>query len=277
MKKFENCLLVSDIDGTLMEMGYINPKNLAAIEEFISLGGTFCIATGRCVPAIEHIVCNFKNLTHAIVYNGGMIYDYTKRAPIMERTLEDSDKEFFKILLERIPELGVEIYCGNDLYMINWSEACQVHFDYERLSYKMATYEQLEKLKWNKAMCYYKADFSETEIDKLINEFKGVNCEYTRAAFSINGVDYRGYEQLPGGANKGFALGKLSSLLGIPSGKTFAIGDYYNDTAMLKAADISACPSESPEDIKQLVDFVGCACRDGAVADFIEYLKTANF
>ena len=59
-------------------------------------------------------------------------------------------------------------------------------------------------------------------------------------------------------------------------GKTFAIGDYYNDIYMLKAADISACPSESPEDIKESVDFVGCACRDGAVADFIEYLKTAN-
>ena len=274
--KFKDCLLASDIDGTLMEMDYINPKNITAIEEFVSLGGTFCIATGRCVPAIEHVVCNFKSLTHAIVYNGGMIYDYTKEAPIMERCLEDADKEFFKILLQRIPDLGVEVYCGKDLYMLNWSKPCQVHFDYERLNYKMATFDEIKELKWNKAMCYYYADFPEDEIEKLIKEYKSVNCEYTKAAFSIDGVDYRGYEQFPGGAHKGFGLEKLSSLLNIPKGKTFAIGDYYNDSEMLKAADISACPSESPEDIKELVDFVGCACHDGAVADFIEYLKTAN-
>lgn len=275
--KFKDCLLVSDIDGTLMEMGYINPKNIAAIEEFISLGGTFCIATGRCGPAIEHIVCNFKSLTHAIVYNGGMIYDYVKNAPIMEKCLEDEDKDFFRILLERMPNLGVEVYCGKDLYMLNWSKPCQVHFDYERLKYKIATFDEIKDLKWNKAMCYYYADEPEEEIEKLIKEFKSVNCEYTKATFSIDGVAYKGYEQLPGGAHKGFALGELSKMLNIPKGKTFAIGDYYNDSKMLETADISACPKESPEDIKEIVDFVGCACRDGAVADFIEYLKTADF
>lgn len=273
---FKDCLLVSDIDGTLVEMGYINPKNIAAVEEFTSLGGTFCIATGRCVPAIEHIVCNFKELTHAIVYNGGMIYDYIKKMPIMERCLKDSDKQFFRILLERIPDIGVEVYCGEDLYMLNWSMPCQVHFDYEHLNYKIADFDEIKDLKWNKAMCFYRADFPEDEIETLIKEFKSVNCEFTRASVTIDGVAYCGYEQLPGGAHKGFALGKLTELLNIPKGKTFAIGDYYNDIYMLKAADISACPSESPEDIKESVDFVGCACRDGAVADFIEYLKTAN-
>ena len=33
---FENCLLASDIDGTLMENGYINPKNLEKIEFFMN-------------------------------------------------------------------------------------------------------------------------------------------------------------------------------------------------------------------------------------------------
>lgn len=275
--KFKDCLLVSDIDGTLMNMGYINPKNIAAIEEFTSLGGTFCIATGRCVMAIEHIVCNFKNLTHAIVCNGGMIYDYTKKRAVMEKSLEQEDKYFFKLLIERMPELGVEVYCGEDVYLLSSSEACRTHCEYEFLSPTIVSFDEIKDLKWNKAMCFYNADFNEKIIDEFVKEFKSTNCEFTRAAFAISGVDFRGYEQLPGGAHKGFALKELGKLLGIPDGKTFAIGDYYNDTRMLEAADISACPKGSPEDIKQLVDFVGCPCDDGAVADFIEYLKTANF
>ncbi len=274
--KFKDCLLVSDIDGTLMEMGYINPKNIAAVQEFVSLGGTFCIATGRCTAAIEHIVCKFQNLTHAIVCNGAVIYDYTKNKAVMEKNLEQADKYFFKGLIERIPELGVEVYCGKDVYLLNPSESCRIHCEYELLKPKTVSFEQIRNLNWNKAMCFYDYGFPEEKIEEYIRQFGSVSCEYTRAGFAIDGVDFHGYEQLPGGAHKGFALSELSKILGVPKGKTFAIGDYSNDTKMLQAADISACPSDSPEEIKQLVDFVGCDCRDGAVADFIEYLKTAN-
>ncbi len=271
--KFKNCLLVSDIDGTLMERGNISPRNFKAIDEFISEGGTFCIATGRCTAAIEHIVCDFKNLTHAIVYNGGMVYDYIADKPVFENHLSEEDKTFFNFLLEKISNMGVEVYCGKDVYLLNHSIPCQVHCDYEHLKPKIVTYDEISHLKWNKAMCFYYADFDENRIEQAISEFKFVDSSFTKAAFVLDGVGYRGYEQLPRGAHKGFALGKLSKLLGIEKGKTFAIGDYYNDIEMLKAADISACPSGSPEEIKQCVDFVGCACADGAVADFIEYLN----
>ena len=41
---------------------------------------------------------------------------------------------------------------------------------------------------------------------------------------------------------------------------------------MIKKADISAVPSESPDDIKAYADFIAGTCKDGAVADFIDYL-----
>ncbi|MEE0839211.1 MAG: HAD-IIB family hydrolase [Acutalibacteraceae bacterium] len=273
--KFKDCLLVSDIDGTLMEMGYINPRNLKAIDEFVSQGGTFCIATGRCTSAIEHIVCEFKSLTYSIVYNGGTVYDYIENKPVFENHLSEEDKTFFNFLLEKIPDMGVEVYCGKNVYLLNYSKPCQVHCDYEHLKPQIVTYDEISHLKWNKAMCFYYADFDEDRIEQIISEFKFINSSFTKAAFELDGIGYRGYEQLPRGAHKGFGLKKLSELLCIPKGKTFAIGDYYNDVEMLMAADISACPSCSPEDIKNCVDFVGCPCKEGTVADFIEYLTTA--
>ncbi len=273
--KFKDCLLVSDIDGTLMERGKISHRNFEAIDEFVSQGGTFCIATGRCTSAIEHIVCEFKHLTHSIVYNGGTIYDYTVDKPVFETYLSEEDKTFFNFLLEKIPDMGVEVYCGKDVYLLNYSKACQVHCDYEHLKPKIVTYDEISHLKWNKAMCFYYAGFDENKIEQVISEFEFVNSSFTKAAFELDGIYYRGYEQLPRGAHKGFALKKLSELLGIPEGKTFSIGDYYNDVEMLNAADISSCPSGSPQEIKDCVDFVGGPCANGAVADFVEYLKTA--
>lgn len=275
--KFKNCLLASDMDGTLMDKGYINPKNYAAIEEFIDLGGTFAIATGRCSMAIDHLVKNFKELKYSIVYNGGMVYDYTIDGPVAECYLPEEDKTFFKDVLERFPDMGVEIFCGKTVYLINYSSACKEHCDYEHLEPVTATYDEIKDLKWNKAMCMYYAGFPDEKLEEMAKERTFVNSSFTWATFELNGKSYRGFEQLPGGAHKGFGLENLSKMLGIPKERTFAIGDYFNDMEMLKTAGVSACPAESPEAIKECVNFVSCGCRDGAVADFVEYLKTLDF
>ena len=67
---------------------------------------------------------------------------------------------------------------------------------------------------------------------------------------------------------------ELAKILNIKKGGIFAIGDYYNDVEMLQFADISGTTAQAPNDIKKLVNFVGGPCNKGAVADFIEYLKT---
>ncbi len=50
------------------------------------------------------------------------------------------------------------------------------------------------------------------------------------------------------------------------------MGDYYNDLEMIKCADISAVPQDTPDDIKTYADFAAGSCENGAVADFIDYL-----
>ena len=41
---------------------------------------------------------------------------------------------------------------------------------------------------------------------------------------------------------------------------------------MLKKADISAVPADSPEEVAACADFRAGSCENGAVADFIDYL-----
>jgi hydroxymethylpyrimidine pyrophosphatase-like HAD family hydrolase len=75
------------------------------------------------------------------------------------------------------------------------------------------------------------------------------------------------------GINKGYAVNKLTEILGIDNEKVGAIGDYYNDVAMLKAVAHPVCCGQAPDDIKSLCEHMACHCNDGAVCDFINYIE----
>ena len=75
---FDGCLLACDIDGTLMENGYIHPDNVEQIEFFMSEGGTFSISTGRSVGAISSVTSQLIRISPSVVGNGTMIYDYNE-------------------------------------------------------------------------------------------------------------------------------------------------------------------------------------------------------
>ncbi len=274
--KFKSCLLACDIDGTLMNEGYINPKNIEYINKFVDEGGIFCLATGRCGPALNHIIPYFEKSKIAIIYNGGMIYDFKEEKVLYEKTLDNSDKLFFKNVLDNTQELGIEVHTGKEIYWLRKSKGSQEHLDYEYLTAKETDFDHIKNLPWNKAMCVFDNCEQKIHIEKMAKEFNSKSCSFVNITFKAFGKNYCGFEQLPLYADKGTALRELRKILNIPKGKIFAIGDYYNDVAMLRAADVSACTIDSPEDIKKSVDFVAGTCLDGAVADFIEYLMTVD-
>ena len=91
---------------------------------------------------------------------------------------------------------------------------------------------------------------------------------------TVDSVFYSYYEMLPPDVDKLSGINNLKKILGFEKGMIFAMGDYYNDIEMLKGADIAAVPKGTPDDISQYADFVAGTCKDGAVADFIDYLTS---
>lgn len=57
-------------------------------------------------------------------------------------------------------------------------------------------------------------------------------------------------------ATKGNALKQLASSLGIPAEQVLAIGNYYNDTAMLRFAGLGVAMDNSPDGVKEAADLV---------------------
>lgn len=276
MNEFDGCLLCSDIDGTLLTDGYLPNRNIEAINTFAKKKGKFCLSTGRCVCAIESIKEQLPGTSLAIVYNGGMIYDYSTETILYQKILNDSDKYFFKLLYDKINDICIEVYCGKQVFWLRKNEASKIHFLYEGIKASERTFEEIFDLPWNKAMCLYTRDGHKETVEKIIEEFNSKSCYFVGTTFEAFGNRYYGCEMLPQGADKGTALNELSKILSIKKGNAFAIGDYYNDLTMLQQADISSAPNSAPDDIKRIVNFVGCDCREGAVADFIEYLYSIS-
>lgn len=69
--KLKDILLVSDIDGTLIDSQYeIPPRNREAILRFMKKGGGFAIATGRSWESVLVCLGNLKVNRPCVLANG---------------------------------------------------------------------------------------------------------------------------------------------------------------------------------------------------------------
>lgn len=275
---FDGCLLASDIDGTLLDNGYINPRCIEKIKFFASEGGAFAISTGRSVGAVSMVTNAIDCLAPSVVANGAMIYDYKNRKIIKEHLLPNDDKRIVNAVMELGLDIGVEIHSGERALVVRANCETDDHEQYEDLVAEFVSLDEALKHNWTKVL------FAFANPDDLegVKEFiLGLNIKsdlFNTVAYIDNRQRYY-LEVVPKGVSKAGSVKDLCGILGIADGCCYAIGDYYNDVQMLRSADVTAAPINSPDDIKALVDVVVSKAKDGAVADFIDYLtgrKTKN-
>ncbi|MBQ1988611.1 MAG: HAD-IIB family hydrolase [Clostridia bacterium] len=268
---FENCILASDIDNTLVADGYINPRNVEKIDYFIKEGGIFSLATGRGAGAISIVLDTLKDVTISIVANGCLIYDYKNKKPLYEACISKEDYKVADFVCNCGLNVGCEIHCGADAYTLKRTSEVDDHQRYEDFTAEDKTYAELSAFNWNKVIFMFDSFEDRTKLEKML-ENESFSCDFIETTVELDGRARPYFEVVPKGISKATAIIKLAEILNAPKGNIFAIGDYYNDLEMLKAADISAVTADSPEDIKEIADYITVSCKDGAVADFIDYL-----
>jgi len=269
MKDFSNTLLVSDVDGTLITYeGNIPDENVKAIDGYIKDGGFFTIATGRGVASARQYINRIKHNCAPIILNGGAIYDFEQNKFLWQQVMPEHSKETIKDILERFPTLGVQVYCGLDLYIINDNELSRNMLRHENIEATYTTFDEVRDKPWNKVLTIAKLEVI-TELMEYLDKqtldgFYGIRTQ----------TEY--YEIMAKGADKGNALKELSKIYNIDIKNVFAIGDYYNDRALIDAAGYSCYTENAPEDLKPDADYISVHCKDAAVADFLRHLKEKN-
>jgi hypothetical protein len=261
--RYNELTIFSDLDGTLFESGSfeVPEKNRLAVRSFIADGGRFAIATGRTPdwtrPIVEQLGVNFP----CVLYNGGVVYDFADESFIVKEFLPDAAREYVGEIAHAAPWVGIVPISEN--FNVDDEVLMVQHIRDGKPVYK--TDWQANREPWFKVL------FGVTpgRGDELIELVRGFDMPGIRILQTNDCL----IEMLPAGASKGSAIEKIYGLLGLEREKTVAIGDFYNDYEMIRAAGIGVCVLGAPPELINASKYVTCPCGDGAVADLIERLK----
>ena len=284
MKKFENYMIVSDMDGTFFgEKVVVLQNNLDAIQYFCENGGVFTFASGRDYKVLTELYTDFGKIVScpAILCNGSYLYDFEKGELLYEIGLDQDELVSVVEQIEKeVPEATYRISC--DLGFLCPPDK-PIPFPEHRIDYFAPItvrdhFTNHKDIVWHKLV--YSANglkgasidgLSDVEgnfIPKIVETLKKIKLENIEVTTSASTL----LELMPKGASKGQALKKLKSLY--PNRQAICVGDYCNDLDMLLAADIPACPENALDQVKDVCKIHLCHHRDGCIADLIYKLDS---
>lgn len=271
MEIFNGCLLASDIDGTLEENGIINPRVIDRKNFFISEGGSFSLATGRAVPAVRNVIEKIGNVSPSVLLNGSVIYDLINNKVLWELSIPNEELELAFEIYRSLPGIAIELCTASEVYFLRTNNELRIHDSNEHFESIRITPEKLKNMKIDKILYAAEDPALLNAVDNFIASTVHTSVFRSTTAF-FEGKQRYYLEQLPAGASKSEGCRKLKEILNIPEGGYFAIGDYYNDLDMVADSDIGCFTAAAPEELRMQADYVSGSAKDGAVADFIDYL-----
>lgn len=275
---FEGCLLAADADETLISNGIIPQRNKEKIKFFELGGGTFMLATGRLPCGMDRVKAQLDDLGLSLCCNGGLAYNFKTGEALFESTMAKEDYASFLEAKKLFPETPILCEYRELAYIPNPNDYALEHIAYEGLKWKPITEQQLLKQKLNKTVYLCQSVELCDKIKEAISPLAPFS-EFTMSSLTIDTEKRYVLEQMPKGVSKATGVLELAKVLNINEGSIFAIGDYFNDLDMLKAADISAATYGAPDELKQVATVTVGTASNGAVADFIDYLyeKRKNY
>ena len=264
---FKGCLLVSDMDGTLIDASRSIPaRNSAAIRAFTRRGGYFVFATGRTPLSAGAFLDRLDVNAPCIVCNGAMLYDYAARAALWSAALPAGFCALIDEVLRQYEDVGVEIITEHTVYVPHVNDITRRHTVNKALHYEFTSLENIPAQGWNKVI-FTLEDARIPSLLAFVRSLPDGGWDFMRSEPTF-------LEALPRHVSKGTTILRLAQHLGVDRRRIFAIGDYYNDAPLFETAAFCGVPAGAPADVRALADVVVGPCEGGAVADFIALLET---
>ena len=246
MKRFENMLLCSDLDGTLLQSDQtISAQTLEAIEYFKSEGGLFTFITGR----MPYFVSSIEQTVHPNApigcINGGGLYDFRTQAYLWRIEISRDVLELVRDVEREIP--GIQVNTFNTLFFCTENEGMNEFRRFTGLPNITCHYDDVHEPIAKIVFCDH--------IEEHITAAQALLDAHPRAhELTFIRSEKTLYEILPKGIHKGIALQKLAEHLEIPIERTIAVGDYDNDIGMLRAAGIGVSVANATPATKAAAD-----------------------
>lgn len=263
-KFFYGCILISDMDGTLLDNnGKLSHENKKAIDYFISKGGNFTLATGRMIASAGRFLDDINVTLPVILYNGAKIYDYKNNRVVYEKFIEDERKDIIISVKKDNPTLGIEIYSEEKIFIYS---SCKYTSRFSKLGYEVIY--DLPKETWNKNWTKVLIVGEENEIDELEERFVT-----TYGAGNIVRSGARYLEIMPNETSKGKAIENLVDMYNMKSHNIIAVGDNMNDIEMIKIADYGFCVKSGSQRLLNNSKFIAPSNDEHAIDYVIKWIS----
>lgn len=276
MTDYENILIITDLDGTLIPRGgVISADNKRAIAEFIAGGGRLAIATGRTPEAAAGYIDGIEVNAPSVFFNGSMLYDWNDSKVISTIPLAcggvagERFPEFATLCLAEFPDACIEVYTADNCHIISNPANDDPRLPYEYYKYthtELAALSATEKTPWLK---FFASDSSENlaRLEKLV----AAHGMDKLATTFYSDTHY--FEFVAKRASKGTMVEKIRELPEFKDTKIIALGDYLNDNEMLLAADCGIASGNAHEDTKAVADRIGCRAEDDLIVWTLEHME----
>lgn len=264
----QNVVLYTDMDGTALtdwELGPVVPqRSMESIRRFMEKGGTFAVASGRQYSDILPYFGGLLPNAPLVQGNGTSIYDCQEGRILFKLPLSIAYKRECIAFARENP--WVWLVAGNEKTVM------QVNFGDSRDAYTKALTdiridaEEFLRGEYLKLVYVVQTPEQITRLQRITDRFP--SAPSVRKTLS-SPVFLETYDKR---ASKANGIRLALEMAGLEEKTLVCIGDYYNDEAMLRIADIPACPANAPEDIQALCKIVTCGNNEGALADLMETL-----
>ena len=267
MGKFDGVLFYTDYDDTLYNSAHtVSPENHAAIRYFQQNGGRFSVATGRAhrtfTPqiALEGLSLNAP----VVLSNGAAIYDYAQDRYLVRTFLDAQAPARFVELCAAFPDLAVEAYHDDDIYVYNPNAVTTAHLN--RVGGRQTTCASIPEMPtpWTKVIM----EQAEPYLKEVQAHLLGRWGDCYEVIFSNPFL----LEVTAKGSHKGAAAARAARMLHIAPQNLYCMGDNQNDLPMLALSAIPFAPSNCAQELKDWGARVLGHCDEHAVAQAIEIL-----
>lgn len=269
MGKFDGILIVSDLDGTLLNNNsQISDRNREAIAYFESEGGKFTYISGRVARCLSPIL---QKLTPPIPVgcNNGMVFDQHTGKWLDFEQMSPDILPLVADVTHALPKIGVVVMGKEHVYFSKRDPIGDRFREIVVLSERFDPIEAIEEPYCKVLFCCPAKDFDELK--------RTVDAHPLAERFELVRSDAKYYEVMPKGCNKGRALLSLAKHLGISPEKTIAVGDNENDISMFRAAKLGIAVANALPKAKEGADLVlDVTNEQDAIAHIINCLETGK-
>ena len=259
MGKYSDILFASDFDKTFTDLEHnMLDVNVKAVEDFISQGGAFTIATGRARCAFAHIVGDVPINAPCIYSNGALTYDHSNDKIENYHVFPEETERFMLELAERFPGLCTEMYTPNEeIYILNPTPELWRHMELLQQTPLIVPVDEIKR-PWLKTV--FAGGKELLEQARIVIEESGINL------IGVNSLPYMLDIQRKD-VSKGRAARELAASLGRRT--LVCAGDAPNDLSMLEAADVAFIPESAHAELHGRGMNVVVHADKGSIADAI--------